>query len=171
MPVHITPLTDAELLLALNNDAVPDMSELSLDKARWLTDHCVVPGLATIDDKVAGMVVVLSDHCGYGSEFYRWFTDRYTNFLYIDRIVVSAWSRGRGVAKALYHGIEEAARKYRMAIASDVYSDPPNTPSLRLHRSMGFEAVGTQFLPAQQKTATTFLKYRDHTRAASLTGR
>jgi len=86
MPLEITPLTDAALTLALNNAAVPDAGELSHDKARWLTDHCMLPGLATMDDQVAGMVVVLSDNCGYESDFYRWFTDRRTNFLYIDRM-------------------------------------------------------------------------------------
>jgi predicted GNAT superfamily acetyltransferase len=113
------------------------------------------------------MVVVLSDNCGYTSEFYRWFTDRYTNFLYIDRIVVTAWVRGRGVPKALYQAIEQAAREQRMAIVSDVYSEPPNTPSLHLHRSRGFEEVGKQHFPAQQKTATKFMKYVEHARTAS----
>ena len=111
MPLTIAPLTDANLLLALNNAAVPDVGKLSLAKARWLTDRCVLPGMASLDDQVAGIVVVLNDHCGYNSDFYRWFTDRYTNFLYIERVIVTAWARGRGVATALYQATEQAARE------------------------------------------------------------
>ena len=132
MPRTIEPLTDAHLLLALNNPAVPDVGELSLDKAGWRADHCVLPGMAMLDDQVAGIVVALSDHCGYNCDFYRWFTDRYTNFLYINRVIVPAWACGRGVATALYQATEQAAHEQGLAIVSDVYSEPPNTPSLRL---------------------------------------
>jgi len=44
MTLEITPLTDANLLLALNNAAVPDVGELSTHKARWLTDHLFCRG-------------------------------------------------------------------------------------------------------------------------------
>ena len=159
MTLEITPLTDANLLLALNNAAVPDVGELSTHKARWLTDHCVLPGLATLDGQTAGMVVVLSDNCGYDSDFYRWFTDRYQNFFYIDRVVVTAWARGQGIAKQIYHSIEQAAREQGMAVVADVYSQPPNTPSLNLHRSLGFQEVGTQYFPDRNKTASKFVKY------------
>lgn len=167
MPLKITPITDPNLLLAINNAALPDIGELSLHKAGWLTANCVLPGLALLDDQIAGIVVVLNDRCGYDSDFYRWFTDRYTNFLYIDRVVVTSWARGRGVAKGLYQAIEQAALEQSMAIVADVYSDPPNTPSLNLHRSMGFEEVGSQHFPDRQKTAAKFMKYVQH--AKSLT--
>ena len=161
MTLEITPLTDANLLLALNNAAVPDVGELSTHKARWLTDHLVLPGLATLDGQTAGMVVVLSDNCGYDSDFYRWFTDRYQNFFYIDRVVVTAWARGQGIARQIYQSIEQAARKQGMAVVADVYSQPPNTPSLNLHRSLGFQEVGTQYFPDRNKTASKFIKYAE----------
>jgi predicted GNAT superfamily acetyltransferase len=161
MSLEISPLEDANILLALNNAAVPDVGELSTHKARWLVDHCVLPGLATLDGQAAGMVVVLNDTCGYDSDFYRWFTDRYENFLYIDRVVVTAWARGRGLAKQIYQTIEQVANEKGMAIAADVYSEPPNTVSLNMHRTMGFEAIGTQYIPAKQKTASKFMKYME----------
>ena len=159
MTLEITPLKDANLLLALNNAAVPDVGELSTHRARWLLDHCVLPGLATLDGQFAGMVVVLSDNCGYDSDFYRWFTDRYQNFLYIDRVVVMPWARGQGLAKQIYQSIEQAAREQGRAIVADVYSEPPNTPSLNLHRAMGFQEIGAQHFPDRQKTAAKFMKY------------
>ncbi|MEP6984548.1 MAG: GNAT family N-acetyltransferase [Chloroflexota bacterium] len=161
MSLEMLPLTDANTLLAINNAALPDIGELSLHKARWMVERCVIPGLAMLDGQAAGIVVVLSDHCGYDSDFYRWFTDRYQNFLYIDRIVVTLWARGQGLAKQIYQHIEQAASEQGMAIVADVYSEPPNVPSLNLHRGMGFEEVGSQYLADRNKTAAKFMKFVD----------
>jgi len=95
------------------------------------------------------MVVVLSDTADYDSDFYRWFTERYENFLYIDRIVVADWARGQGIAKQLYQTIEQVAQAKQMAIVADVYSEPPNIASLHLHLKMGFQSVGAQYFPIE----------------------
>jgi predicted GNAT superfamily acetyltransferase len=55
-----------------------------------------------------------------------------------------------------------------MAIVADVYSEPPNTPSLNLHRSLGFQEVGTQHFPDRQKTAAKFMKYAEQAKPKAL---
>jgi uncharacterized protein len=165
MRLDIDPLADAAVLLDINNAALPDIGELNIHKAQWLVDHCVMPGLVTLDGQAAGIVVVLSDSCGYDSDFYRWFTDRYENFLYIDRIVVADWARGQGVAKQIYQAIDALAQAKELAIVADVYCEPPNTPSLNLHHTMGFEEVGRQHFPAKRKIAAKFMKYAERTKA------
>ena len=157
--VEITALDNAHTLLELNNAAVPDIGELTINKAQWLVDHAVLPGLVMLNGRPAGLVAVLSDTSGYDSEYYRWFTERYENFLYIDRVVVAQWARGQGVAKQLYQAVEAQAQEKGMAIAADVYSEPPNIPSLHLHITMGFQSVGAQYFPAINKTAAKFMKY------------
>lgn len=164
MSLQIVPLDHPELLLELNNAAVPDIGEVTLEKARWLVDHLVLPGLALLDGRPAGLLVVMTDQSGYDSDFYRWFTDRYENFLYIDRIVVADWARGRGIAKHFYQTIDHRAHEQQMAIVADVYCEPPNTPSLNLHHTMGFEEVGRQAFPIKQKIAAKFMKYADQAR-------
>ena len=159
MAVEIVSLDAPDTLLNINNAAVPDVGVLTPAKAEWLAGHVVMPGLAMLDGKPAGTVVVLSDSCGYDSDYYRWFTGRYQNFLYIDRIIVADWARGQGVAQALYRQIDQLAAEIGAAVVADVYCEPPNTPSLNLHRKMGFEEVGTQYFPAINKTAAKFMKY------------
>ncbi len=159
MGLTITSLDNHEILLEINNAAVPDVGILNGVKAHWLVNHLLMPGLAVIDGQPAGVVVILSDKCDYPSDYYRWFTARYENFMYVDRIVVADWARGRGVAQALYNEIDQLAHELRVAVVSDVYCEPPNTPSLNFHRKMGFEEVGTQFFPAINKTAAKFMKY------------
>ena len=167
MSFEMMPLVDANVLLAINNAALPDIGELNSHKAHWLVDHCVLPGLAMLDGQAAGMVVVLNDSCGYDSDFYRWFTDRYQNFWYIDRIVVTTWARGQGVAKQIYQHIDQAANEKGMALVADVYSEPPNVPSLKLHRTMGFQEVGAQYFPDKKKTAAKFMKYAERAQLKS----
>ena len=159
MALEIIALDHPNTLLEINNAAVPDVGALTTAKAQWLSEHVMLPGLAILDDQPAGVVIVLSDSCGYASDYYRWFTDRYENFLYIDRVIVAEWARGRGVAKQLYQAVDRLAQASNAAIVADVYSDPPNTRSLNLHRTMGFLEVGTQYFPAINKTAAKLMKY------------
>ncbi len=159
MTLTIAPLNDAKLLLELNNAAVPDVNTLTEAKAEWLVEHIVTPGLALLDGQPAGMVAVLSDDCGYDSDYYRWFTERYTNFLYIDRVIVAAAARGQGIASALYAEIDRIAQERKLAIVADVYSNPPNVPSLAFHRAMGFQEVGSQDFPAIGKVCAKLMKY------------
>lgn len=159
MGIEIGYLDDPQLLLEINNAAVPDVGVLDDVKARWLVHHLMMPGLALLDGRPMGLVVVLSDRCGYNSDYYRWFTDRYDNFLYVDRVVVTAEARGQGIGKQLYESIETLANELKLAIASDVYSEPPNTASLHFHNKMGFQTVGSQPFPAIQKMCAKLMKY------------
>lgn len=167
MTVEIINIESPEMLLDINNAAVPDVGVLTPAKAEWLAEHVVMPGLALLDGRPAGIVVLLSDSCGYDSDYYRWFTDRYHNFLYIDRIVSADWARGQGVAQALYRQIDQLAHQRHAAVVADVYSEPPNTPSLNFHRKMGFKEIGSQYFPTINKTAAKFMKYGE--RAQSIT--
>lgn len=167
MNLEIVALNDPQLLLELNNAAIPDINRLDITRAEWLVQHVVTPGLARLDAQPAGMIAVLSEDCGYASDYYRWFTDRYENFLYIDRVIVAPWARGRGIARRLYQEIERIAQERRMAIVADVYSEPPNVPSLNLHRAMGYQEIGTQAFPAEQKVATKFMKLGEYARRKS----
>jgi predicted GNAT superfamily acetyltransferase len=159
MMLEIGVLDDARILFDVNNAAVPDVGAVDLQKAAWLVAHCEVPGLARLDGQVAGIVVILSDRCGYASDYYRWFTERYESFLYVDRVVVAAWARGRGVARQMYAAVEQAALERNLAIVADVYSEPPNVPSLNFHRGSGFEEVGSVYMPKVQKTVAKLMKY------------
>jgi uncharacterized protein len=170
MGIEIGYLDDPQLLLEINNAAVPDVGVLDEAKARWLTHHVMMPGLALLDGRPVGLVVVLSDRCSYNSDYYRWFTERYDNFLYVDRVVIKAEARGQGIGKQLYKSIEAMANELKLAIASDVYCEPPNTPSLHFHHKMGFQEVGQQPFPAINKICAKLLKYPERAKMKDGTG-
>ncbi len=170
MGIEIGYLDDPQLLLEINNAAVPDVGVLDEAKARWLTNHVMMPGLALLDGRPVGLVVVLSDRCGYDSDYYRWFTSRYDNFLYIDRVVVSAEMRGQRIGQQLYDSVEALANELHLAMASDVYSEPPNTRSLHFHSKMGFQEVGSQPFPALNKICAKLMKYPERAKMKNSAG-
>lgn len=159
--MDIVPLVNPEILLNINNSAVPDVNSLDESKAWWLVSHSVFPRMAVLDGEISGVIIVLSDHSRYESDYFRWYTQRYKNFIYIDRVVVPARARGTGVATALYQEVDHFALKNGMAIAAEVYSDPPNIASLKFHEKMGFQEIGKQSHDNEGKTVTKFMKYFD----------
>ena len=157
--LEITSLNDPRILIEINNAAVPDVNLLDEARAEWLVSHSFFSRVATLDGCVAGVLIALSETAGFDSDYYRWYVARYTNFVYVDRVVVAAWARGRGVATELYRDLEQMAEKKGLAIAAEVYSDPPNIPSFNFHRKRSYQEVETQFCEAEGKTVCKFMKY------------
>ena len=81
----------------------------------------------------------------YASENYRWFAKRGRDFLYVDRIVIGAESRGVGIGRLLYGAaFAKAEAEGRAEVDCEVNLRPPNPKSLGFHRSLGFRPVGEQ---------------------------
>jgi len=159
MSLEITLLENPALFMEVNNAAVPDVNFLDEARAEWLVRHSFFPRLATLDGHTAGVLIALSETARFDSDYYRWYVARYKNFVYVDRVVIAAWARGQGVATELYRDLEQMAEEKNLAIAAEVYSDPPNVPSLNFHRKLGYQEVGTQFCEAERKTVCKFMKY------------
>ncbi|CAN5299507.1 GNAT family N-acetyltransferase [soil metagenome] len=142
---------DLPVVLDLNQSELASVGDIDLDRLAWifeLADHALV---ADEDGQIAGFVITLATGTAYDSANYRWFEDRYDDFRYLDRIVVSAQFRRRGVASLLYDAIED-----KRPVALEVNSIPPNIPSLTFHRNRGYEAVG-ELPQSTGKTCTMFL--------------
>lgn len=162
MKLAINPLHNPNTLLTLNNAAIPEVNFLDEAKARWLVEQALLARLATLNGQVAGVIIVLSDTAGLESDYYGWFIERYRHFMYIDRVIVADWARGQGIASALYQEVEQVAQTQGLAIATEVYSRPPNIVSLNFHRKRGFQEIGLQVSTTEGKTVAKFMKYLAH---------
>lgn len=92
-----------------------------------------------------GFVMAMDPGLNYASENYVFFESRFSNHLYIDRIVLSDESRGLGLGSTLYqHVFDRARADGRERVTCEVNLEPPNPGSLRFHRRWGFEDVDTQ---------------------------
>ena len=87
------------------------------------------------DNKVVAFILAFRDGCDYWSDNYRWFLDNYTNFIYIDRIVIDESYRKRGLAKDLYNNLFDYALKNNYAlVCAEIDIEPEyNCPSIRFH--------------------------------------
>jgi predicted GNAT superfamily acetyltransferase len=80
----------------------------------------------------------------YGSENYKFFTNRLKKFLYVDRVAIDERHRRAGLGQAIYEDIFAQASEDNLPIALEVNTEPINQPSLNFHEKMGFDKVGSR---------------------------
>lgn len=143
MEIRLLQPADIEACVALNNAAVPAVSEADAAKMQRLVDESLVSLVAEHDGSVVGFCINFAPGADYGSVNYRWFCDRYDDFAYLDRIVVAPDARSMGIGAALYAAVEQhiAGRPW---LFCEVNLRPRNDGSLRFHERLGFVEVGQQ---------------------------
>lgn len=147
MPILFRPLSENDLarVAALNTDAVPAVNDLTIAELRTLVGRCVLAVAALEDDELLGFLLALEPGADYASENYRWFSERSTDFLYVDRIVVDPSAHGRGIGRGLYEqAFAVAAEGERARVCCEVNTLPPNPESMAFHERLGFTEVGRQ---------------------------
>ena len=142
--------SDLDALLAINSECEAMLSPLTREQL-WGMVEIAYRARVTADR--SAMLVAFDERASYGSPNFAWFRERYPRFVYVDRVAVLPYARGRGIARRLYEDLIEAARAdgYTL-LACEIYSDPPNPPSDAFHASMGFVEVGSAYVPAYAKT-------------------
>jgi uncharacterized protein len=94
-----------------------------------------------------GLLIAFDQDAAYQSPNFLWFKARTETFVYVDRIIVAAHARGRGLARTFYEDLFDRARAAgHVRIVCEVNLDPPNPGSLSFHAALGFAAVGEAVL-------------------------
>jgi predicted GNAT superfamily acetyltransferase len=102
--------------------------------------------------QVDAFLLAFDQDADYASPNFRWFKARHQYFVYIDRIVVAAHARGRGLARLLYADLFDHARAAgHDRIGCEVNLGPPNPASDGFHAALGFREVGCANLPGSGK--------------------
>jgi len=146
-------LDDFDMVLAINEANVPEVSSLDLDRLAFLVDESDMALVVDVDTPsgtaIAGFCLVLGPGSSYQSVNYRWFMDRYDDAMYLDRVAFDAAFQGRGLGTALYTEVHErvSAVNGMNRWTLEVNADPPNVPSLAFHAGRGFVEVGQQHTP------------------------
>jgi predicted GNAT superfamily acetyltransferase len=149
--VEIRPLRarDLDVALALNNDNVPEVSELDRAELLRLVALTSVALGVEVAGAFAGFCMVMPPGVDYASSNYRWFSEHaaglgYTDFAYLDRIAVAPASRRRGIGRALYTCLVDELNASVPVLFCEVNIRPRNDSSLAFHASIGFREVGQQ---------------------------
>jgi len=126
-------------LLELNNHHAQETSLLNDDQFRHLIrEACYSRTIAPSQ----ALIFAFDPQARYYNPNFVWFCERFSNFIYIDRIIVSQVSRRRGLAGALYQDLFRwAASQHYDLIVCEVNAVPPNPVSDSFHEDMGFTQV------------------------------
>lgn len=137
-------------LLALNNAHAAELSLLTPDQLARLVGQA---HLAWRIGEIDAFMLVMDETADYDSPNFRWFRERYSHFIYVDRIVVAPAARGRGLARLLYDElIRRSADSGHQRIVSEVNLAPPNPASDAFHAALGFAEVGSASIHGGAKT-------------------
>jgi predicted GNAT superfamily acetyltransferase len=138
----LRPMTSADHqdVLDLNERHVELLSPL--DEGRLAALLAVAENASVIDadGAFAGFVITFAAGSAYDGENFAWFTERYDDFCYLDRVVIHEDFRRRGLGSAVYDELESTCG--RPLFALEVNLDPPNVASLAFHSARGYTEVG-----------------------------
>ena len=124
---------------ALNEAAVPTVNSLTLEALRGFACDSAYFRVAEEVGSILGFLVGLTPEAEYDSPNFVWFRERYTDFVYVDRIVIGEVARGRGLGRRFYGSFEEFGRNRGSPIlACEVNLRPSNERSLHFHHCFGF---------------------------------
>lgn len=137
--------TDFERILRLNEAEEHLTSPLTLERLIRLVQMSSYCKVATVGRETAGFLIAFREGVPYESENYRWFDQRLSRFLYVDRIVVGAAFSRQGIGSRLYGDLFAFARLRQVeTIACEYNVDPPNPASRAFHDRFGFTEIGTR---------------------------
>ncbi len=140
---------DLDHILAINEANTPEVGSVDAERMGFIVDESPIALVVEVGDAVAGFCLVLGSNSSYDSVNYRWFTERYDDFMYLDRVAVAAHHRGQGLGTLLYAEVDRSMAELGdvALLALEVNLDPPNDGSLRFHERLGFVEVGQQDTP------------------------
>lgn len=150
---------DIPVIHRMNNNAAPAVNELNFDSFWNLCSQAEFLIKAQIKGTTCGFLLVLPSGLEYASENYRWLSNKYRSFLYIDRVVVSPKYSNQGIGSEMYKQLFDFGSAGGWdRINCEVNICPMNEVSINFHKKHGFTAQGTQETEGGAKTVRFYTK-------------
>jgi uncharacterized protein len=155
-PISPVSAGDEAAILALNNEHAAELSWLEPERLSFLLGQAFY---ARRVGDVEAFIMTFDQDARYDSPNFLWFRDRYSHFVYVDRVVVAAQARGCGLARRLYHDLfDHAARAGHTLVTCEVNSDPPNPASDAFHTALGFAEIGDAVIHGGKKAVRYYVR-------------
>ncbi len=138
---------DYDFILKVNEVNVEVLSPMPMERMLWLKEMSDMFVVAEVNGELAAFLIAIREGQPYDSENYVWFSEKYPQFLYIDRIVIDEPFRAAGLGRALYQAVKDRAIGTGVKVVTcEVDTIPYNETSLKFHEAMGFAEVGQQVI-------------------------
>ena len=157
MTIELRPAihADFDAIVALNAAVVVMTSPMDRARLEHLAGASQYLQVATVDGEVAGFLLAFRSGADYANANFDWFSERLTDFVYIDRIVVAGTHGGAGLGSRLYEDLFQWAMARGVPSACCEYNlEPPNPQSAAFHHRHGFREIGVQALGDGAKTVS-----------------
>lgn len=136
---------DLDIVHAINQGEVPAVGSEEIADLADIATESMIALVAEIDGEVAGFCMVLAPGAAYDSGNYIWFSERYDDFVYLDRIAIPSRFQRLGIGRAMYEEVERrvgVGRPSATQFTLEVNLEPRNDRSLAFHAALGFREVG-----------------------------
>lgn len=149
-------MDEIETILALSALHETETSPLTRDQLIQMRAEAFHS--ASAGDGRDGYLISFDQDAEYDSVNFLWFKTRYPRFIYIDRVVVAAHARGKGIARGFYEALFDQARTAgHHQVVCEINLAPANPGSLAFHDALGFVEVGQADLgPAKRVSYQAF---------------
>lgn len=160
MSIVVRDVREHELdsVLALNNAAGPAILPLDSHRLKYFFERAEYFRVAERDGSLAGFLIGMGDASGHDSSNFRWFSERHSEFFYIDRIVVASRRRGGGVGRAFYADAQSYAELRYPRMACEILLQGGIDPVMLFHGTFGFQEVGQQVMEETGLRASMLMK-------------
>tara|TARA_B100000614_G_scaffold179699_1_gene160556 strand:- start:5932 stop:6423 length:492 start_codon:yes stop_codon:yes gene_type:complete len=136
--------SDLKQIWTINQENIPEVGDVpDLDRLNKLinwSSHVIVVRKSDI----VGFILLMREKEDYDSLNYDFYNSQGVPFLYVDRIAISKNHRRKGLGRLIYQKTFEIAKELDVMTCCEVNTQPRNDPSLKFHKSFGFEEVGTK---------------------------
>ena len=107
MPI-IRELTEdyLDLMLAINQENVPAVGPETAETMRQIFEWSYLALGINVDQTLVGYCLMMKPGLPYGSTNYQWFCDKYSDFIYLDRVAFTESHQGKGYGSLLYNEVE-----------------------------------------------------------------
>ncbi len=133
---------DLDAIHALNEAGTPGVASERPEALAAITRECCMALAVEQAGVVVAFCQVIPPGARYDSVNYAWFSQRYDDFVYLDRVAVAPARRGQGLGGLLYDEVER--RTTASWFLLEVNLRPRNDGSLRFHARRGFTELGQQ---------------------------
>ena len=130
---------DIEPVLAINNNAVPAVNPLIISELIDLVDMSQKAWVVEEGGSIGGVLIIIGPDEPYQSSNYIWLNSQFTNFCYVDRIIIDPSNKRKGYGRLLYCALEDHAISEGVdVLLCEVNVEPKNPQSLAFHESLGW---------------------------------
>ena len=158
LPSPIDDISPADLpaILALNNEHAAELSWLEPQRLSYLLGQSFHTRRI---GRLEAFIMTFDQDAHYDSPNFLWFRERHPRFVYVDRVVVAGFARGRGHARRLYQDLfDRAAQAGHSIVTCEVNAKPPNPASDAFHAALGFVEAGGAAIHGGAKSVRYFTR-------------